>query len=289
VRHLALVTALLGAGACGRSASFHRAASEELEGAVTPTALALSLRRTGGGHFHAVTTFEISPGENPEKPEGPVESIVTTTDVWMDRTGQYRMLENNDKDGGREVISHGRELAVGLRYGRLIKRNAREPEPTKLLEESLGGPWAIWEMARRFAEVDRREDQSTGAKTVLFPLQKADSPQPVKAGFGGASPLRQWRDTVSVEALSGAVRLDPSGAFISTRMDVVFSLRREGRPFYGAARVEAFVKDRGKVNPIAPPRADELVPRQRTILEERALLGRASSGTTDSATTRQRR
>jgi hypothetical protein len=287
---LVVLAALLGAGACGRSASFHRAASEELEAALTPGTLAQSLRRTGGGHFHAVTTFEISPGENPDKPEGPVESIITTTDVWMDRTGQYRLLENNDKDGGREVISHGRELAVGLRYGRLIKRNAREPEPTRLLEEALGGPWAIWEMARRFAEVDRRDDQSTGAPTVLFPLQKTDSPQPVKASFSGASPLRQWRDTVSVEALSGAVRLDPGGAFISTRMDVVFSLRREGRPFYGAARVEAFVKDRGKVSPIAPPRADELVPRQRTILEERALLGRASSGgAPDSATTRQRR
>jgi hypothetical protein len=288
-RRLALVMALLGAGACGRSASFHRAASEELETALTPGTLALSLKRTGGGHFHAVTTFEISPGENPEKPEGPVETIVTTTDLWMDRTGQYRMAEKNDKDGGREVVLHGRELAVGLRYGRMIKRTAREPEPTRMLEEALGGPWAIWEMARRFAEVDRREDQSTGTKTVLFPLQKADSPQPVKAGFGATSPLRQWRDSVAVEALSGAVRLDPSGAFISTRMDVVFSLRREGRPFYGAARVEAFVKDRGKVSPIAPPSADELVPRQRTILEERALLGRAGSSGNDSATTRQRR
>lgn len=287
-RRLALVMALLGAGACGRSASFHRAASEELETALTPSALAQSLRRTGGGHFHAVTTFEISPGENPDKPEGPVENIVTTTDVWMDRTGQYRLKEDNDKDGGREVFSYGRELAISLKYGRMIKRSAREPEPTRLLEEALGGPWAIWEMARRFAEVDRREDQSTGSKTVLFPLQKADSPQPVKAGFGATSPLRQWRDTVAVEGLSGAVRLDPSGAFISTRMDVVFSLRREGRPFYGAARVEAFVKDRGKVSPIAPPRADELVPRQRTILEERALLGRASGGG-DTATTRQQR
>ena len=201
--------ALLGAGACGRSASFHRAASEELETALTPGTLALSLKRTGGGHFHAVTTFEISPGENPEKPEGPVETIVTTTDLWMDRTGQYRMAEKNDKDGGREVVLHGRELALGLRYGRMIKRTAREPEPTRMLEEALGGPWAIWEMARRFAEVDRREDQSTGTKTVLFPLQKADSPQPVKAGFGATSPLRQWRDSV---ARRGAQRRRAAGS-----------------------------------------------------------------------------
>jgi hypothetical protein len=280
---------LLLATGCGKSASFHRAASEELEAAITPSALAMSLRRTGGGHFHAVTTFEISPGENPDKPEGPLETIVTTTDVWMDKNGQYRLVENNDKDGGREVVLHGRELAVGLKYGRLIKRTARDPEPARLLEDGLGGPWAIWEMARRFAEVDRREDRTTGSPTVLFPLQKADSPQPVKASFGSASPLRAWRDTVGVDTLSGAVRLDPSGAFISTRMDVVFSLRRDGKPFYGAARVEAFVKDRGKVNPIPPPRADELVPRQRTILEERALLGRAGSSETSARPTRSAR
>ena len=273
-----LVLALLGAAGCGgRSASFHRAAGEELETALTPNQMVQALRRTGGGHFHATTTFEIAPGDNPEAPEGPPETIATTTDIWMDKGGQYRLVETNDRDGGREVVLHGRDLAVGLRYGRLVKRVAREPEPTRMLEEALGGPWAIWEMARRFAEVDRREDQTTGAKTLLYPLHKAESPQSVKADFQGSSPVRQWRDTVTVTTLSGAVRLDLTGAFISTRMDVAFTLQRDGKPMHGAARVEAFVKDRGRVNPIGPPQADELVPRQRTILDERALLGRAGS------------
>mgnify|MGYP007039491716 CR=1 FL=1 len=54
-------------------------------------------------------------------------------------------------------------------------------------------------------------------------------------------------------SLSGAVRLDPGGAFISTRMDVGFTFTRDGKPMTGTARVEAFVKDRGRTHPIAAP------------------------------------
>jgi hypothetical protein len=267
---------VVGLAGCGGGQSVaRRQASEELDTALMPAAVARALRRAGGGHFHASNTFEITPGSDPDKPEGPRDAVTTATDIWIDRAGQYRMIENNDRDGGREVVLHGRELAVGLRYGKLVRRAAREPEPSDLLDQGLGGPWAAWEIARRFADVDRREDQATGSRTLLYRMNRSPVPRTVKAGFGAGSPLRQWRETVAVDSLSGAVRLDPSLGFISARMEVSFSFQRDGKPLRGLIRQEAFVRDWGRVSPIAPPQAESLEARQRTILEERALLGRA--------------
>jgi hypothetical protein len=273
----ALAAGALGVGAgCGGGQSVaRRQASEELDTALLPAAVARALRRAGGGHFHASNTFDVAPGTDPERPEGPRDAVTTTTDIWIDRAGQYRMIENNDRDGGREVVLYGRDLAVGLRYGKLVRRSAREPEPSELLEQGLGGPWAAWEIARRFADVDRREDLATGSRTLLYRMSKASEPRAVKAVFGAGSPLRQWRESVAVDSLSGAVRLDPNLGFISARMEVSFSLQRDGKPLRGLIRQEAFVRDWGRVPPIAPPQAESLEPRQRTILEERALLGRA--------------
>jgi hypothetical protein len=271
---LAVTTAL--ATGCGAGSSgARRQASEELDAALIPAAVARALRRSGGGHFHATTTFDIVPGSDPDKPEGPRDAVTTTTDVWIDRAGQYRVVETNDRDGGREVVLYGRDLSVGLRYGKMIKRVAREPEPSELLGEALGGPWAAWDVARRFADVDRREDQATGSRTLLYRMNKAPEPRSVKAGFGGASPLRQWRESATVDGLTGAVRLDPTLGFISARMEVTFALQRDGKPLRGLVRSEAYVREWGKVSPIAPPQAEPLEGRQRTILEERALLGRA--------------
>ena len=63
--------------------------------------------------------------------------------------GNYRIVENNDRDGGREIVVRGRDLYVALRYGKMIRRAAEQPEPDQLLQEALGGPWAAWQILRR--------------------------------------------------------------------------------------------------------------------------------------------
>jgi hypothetical protein len=81
---------------------------------------------------------------------------------------------------------------------------------------------------------------------------------------------------VNVESLSGQVRLEGATS-IPTRFkfEARFGLTRAGVPLTGLVRVDAELRQLGQTRPIEPPQAEELQTRQRTILEERALLGRA--------------
>jgi hypothetical protein len=258
--------------ACGRSPESEEGGpDDEIEAALNPALLARSLQKAGGGHYKAVTTQEMSPAVEKGASEPNLQALTTTTNLWMDRIGHYRMVETNDQEGGREVILHNRQLAVQLRYGKLIRRPAHEPEPTRFLEEALGGPWMAWEIARRFADVKRTEDPR--AQVVVFTLSKAAVPRSVRGGFESASPLRKWRETIALQTLRGEVRLDKAtGMLSSARLETRFSLRRDGVPLTGAIRVEASLLDRGRGPAISAPPAEELPVRQRTILEERSLL-----------------
>jgi hypothetical protein len=260
---------------CGRSPENEVGGPEdEIELALNPTLLARNLQKAGGGHFKAVTTHQMSPTVEKGASEPNLVSTTTNTNLYMDRIGHYRLVENNDLEGGREVTLHSRQLAVALRYGKLIRRPAHEPEPTRFLEEALGGPWSAWEIARRFADVKRTEDPRAQPPAVVFTLSKAAVPRAVRGGFESDSPLRKWRETIAPQTLRGEVRLDKAtGLVTAVNLETRFTLRRDGVPLSGAVRVEATLQNIGREKPISAPPAEELPTRQRTILEERALLG----------------
>jgi hypothetical protein len=158
----------------------------------------------------------------------------------------------------------------------MIRRPVQEPEPTRFLEEALGGAWAAWETVRRFAAVDAVE-----ATPGLFRIKRGDGPVAVPAGFGEATPLRRWRDTIEVQTLEGEVRLDPTTkALLAFSLKSGFTAVREDRvPLKGEVKVTGVLDRVGSTTAIAPPvDAEELRPRQRTILEERALLGGLTRG-----------
>lgn len=249
---------------------------EELENTLAPAGIAKALRKAGGGQFHAVTTLDIGPPGTAAQTPGIRDAVTTTTDIWMDKLGNYRLLETNDRDGGREIIVHGKDVAVALRYGRLIKRPVQEVEIGRFLEEGLGGPVAAWEIARRFAEVVRKDEGAGAERHTTLEVTKASEPQSVKADLEIASALQKWRESVNVDSLGGQVHIDGSTLLpMKINLEARFGLTREGTPLTGIVRTAAEVRDVGKVVPLEPPQAEELQVRQRTILEERALLGRA--------------
>jgi hypothetical protein len=260
---------------CGRSSTPPRESPiEELETTLAPGSFAKALRRAGG-HFHAVTTLDIGPPGAGGQAPGARDAVTTTTDIWMDKLGHYRLLETNDRDGGREVVVFGRDMAVALRYGRLIKRPVQEPEATRFLEEGLGGPIAAWEIARRFAEAARRDEGSGTTAASTIELTKASEPQSVKADIENASGLQKWRESVNVDTLSGQVRIaEAIGAATKVNLEAHFGLTRDTTPMNGVVKVAAELSDLGKVALVEAPQAEELQVRQRTILEEKALLGR---------------
>jgi hypothetical protein len=254
---LLLVAALSGCGRGKRDGVLPP--DQELDAALQPAALVLGLRRLSGAHFHATATFRVTPaGASNADGKG---AATTTTDLWIDKQGNFRLAESNDQDGGREVVRVGSELAVALRYGKLIRRPAQDPEPQRFLEEGVGAPAAAWDTVRRFAEI-------VPAGNHAFRLQKAAQPRPALAA---TTALRKWRETVEVQTLVGDARLDAGGGLQSLALNAHFHANRDGTPIEGEIAVAASV-DTGAAL-VSMPAAETLPTRQRTILEERALLG----------------
>jgi hypothetical protein len=250
---------------CGKSGDRSSLApAEELDAALRPAALAAALKRLPSGHLTGTTTFKVVPAGGKAEAD---DAITTRTELWLDRHGQYRLVESNDQDGGREVVLYGRELAVAIKPGKMIRRPAQDPEPTRLMEEAVGGPWAAWETVRRFATVERAGD--------TLRLGRSAKAVPVAASFGETTPLRRWRDRISVQELDGQAQLDPkTGVPLSFTLKARFTATREDKvALAGELAVTTRLDGIGSTPVIAAPAAEPLSQRQRTILEERALLG----------------
>ena len=257
VASLLFVTALANCGRAKRDGVLPP--DQELEAAVQPAALVAGLRRLSGAHFHATAAFQVSAAGAPDA--GDRDAVTTTTDLWIDKQGNFRLAESNDQDGGREVVRVGSELAVALRYGKLIRRPAQEPEPQRFLEEAVGAPSAAWDTVGRFVQL-------VPAGNRAFRLTTASEPRPAPAA---ATALRKWRETVEVQSLVGDARLDASGGLQAFSLGAHFRAARDGTPIEGEIAVAASVEQ--GADPVTMPVAETLPARQRTILEERVLLG----------------
>jgi hypothetical protein len=265
----AFVVAVVGCGQKKTAAT--RSGLGTLDSALAPAGFSAALRKAGGGHLHATTTFHIDssgktdPGDG-AKPASP-SAVTTTTDLWMDKQGNFRLVEGNDLDGGREIVRVGGEVAVALRYGKMIRRAAQDSENVRFVAEALGAPFTAWEIVRRQVEVD---EAGQGAYRLRLGNRLADLP----AGFPAAEGLRKWRDTVDVKTLEGQATLDIGShlplAFVCK---TAFQAVRDQLAIAGDVTVSATVEQVGGVAEIAMPEAEPLRLRQRTILEEKALLG----------------
>ena len=249
-----------------------------LADALRPDAFAAALKRIGGAHFHATARFAVGPRGRRAR-----TSVTTTTDVWVDRAGNYRLREENDRDGGREVVLHGRELSVALRYGKMIRRVAEEPEPSRLLEEALGAPFAVFDLvARRGARRAGRAASWSAARARRCSSCSRATARRVgaerRALDGAAQP---GAATASIEALSGRVVVDDAtGALRALRS------RRRSSPRPRASRSRCRGRSRStRRSPTSPrtpaierPAAEDLALRQRTVPEQRELLRGLGAG-----------
>jgi hypothetical protein len=269
-RALAALAAVAAAASCGRSKPVAASMPDQvLDRALLPSTLVANLRAAGGGHFHASTRLRADVASAPDdgtKPAAPA-GVTTTTDLWVDRQGSFRLVEENDQDGGREIVRVGGEVAVALRYGKLMRRPARDTESERFLAEALGGPWTAWELVRRQVAV---EDAGGGGLRLGLRERAAALP----AGFPAPQGVRKWRDSAQITSLAGQVRLDAGGKLpLAFACKAGFRATRDQLPIAGEVEVEATLADVGQVARIAMPDAGTLPVRQRTVLEERALLG----------------
>lgn len=240
---------------------------ETLDAVLAPDAFVAALRKAGGGHFHATALFRVEATRKADPSEGKPASppaITTTTDLWLDRQGNFRLVESNDQEGGREIVRVGREIAVALRYGKMVKRTAQDAESARFLAEAVGAPATAWEIVRRQVEV-----KGSGNR---YELALASRMSNLPAGVPVAEGLQKWRQTIDVKSVAGSVALDRDVP-IAFDGKASFRASRDDLPVDGEVAVSATVAELGKVADVTMPDAETLHTRQRTILEEKALLG----------------
>jgi hypothetical protein len=229
-----------------------------------------ALRKLGRAHLRGTARFEVG------LDGGATDGVTTEADIWMDDAGNWRLVELNDKDGGREVVFHGHELAIALRYGKMIRRPAEDPEPLRLLQEAVGAPFAAWDLLRDAITVDDfGEDGHAGRKVHVYKLTKTPSP-PTPAAADDAGDRRAWRRSVVAKTVEGTILVDNlTGAPLVAEVRATYTMRRgpEGTPMHGAVNVRTSIEEIGQSPAIAEPEAENLAPRQRTVPDERALLG----------------
>jgi hypothetical protein len=240
----------------------------ELAEAMRPERFAAALRKLGGAHLHGTTKLAVGPTG------GAPLGVTTTTDVWVDRTGNYRLHEDNDQDGGRDVVLHGRELAVALRYGKMVRRIAEEPEPSQLLEQALGAPWSLFELAgSRVRITPAGAAPTTGAKATTFDLTLGTGDSAAKRPVAPLYGLRAWRETATLASLAGQVVADDAtGALMRVDVTARFTGRGPAGPIEGTFEVHSALSEVGSTAAIARPDAEELALRQRTVPEQKELL-----------------
>jgi hypothetical protein len=250
----------------GRRALTRPAAAVDV--AVQPERFAQDFRKLGRAHFRGVARFDAG------LDGAATETVTTETDIWIDDRGNWRLVELNNKDGGREIVLHGRELAVALRYGKMIRRVAEDPEPKHLLEEGVGAPFAAWDVLRDITTVDNfGEEKRAGRKVTVYKLNKARHP-PKPASHVDPADRRGWRRTLSAGSIDGTVVIDQAtGLPLLTDFRAKYTMRRAGAPMHGAIDVHTSIEEIGQSPLIARPEAEAFPFRQRTVPEEKALLG----------------
>lgn len=268
---------LLAAGGCGGVREKQAKPKRGLDSALRPIDVARGLPKLGRVHFRGVARFQAGPDGG--QPDG----VTTETDVWMDDLGNWRLVELNDKDGGREVVRHGRELAVALRYGKMIRRPAEDPEPRKFLEEALGAPWAAWDLLRDVATVDDFGNELLrGRPTQVYKITKA-AKRAARAKADEADPRRRWRTTLVPDELSGTIHVDQAtGVALAVQLRSRYRMERTNADgsrtaLRGSVEVQTLVDEIGTSPVIVRPEAEDLALRQRTVPEQKALLGGLSS------------
>jgi hypothetical protein len=277
--------AVLLSGGCRRQRTLTRPAAA-VEDAVRPERLAAAFPRLGRAHFRGTARFEAAPQG------GPADAVTTETDIWMDDKGNWRLVELNDRDGGREIVRYGHELAVALRYGKMIRRPAEDPEPQHLLQEGVGAPFAAWDLLRDVSTVDDfGEEVHNGRKVHVYKITKARKlPEPPPQL--DLSDRRAWRRTLVPSMVEGTVAVDEATHLpLQVELRARYTMRRAagaggasgsksgqngpeaGIPMSGLIKIKVTIEEIGTSPPIARPEAEDLPLRQRLVPDEKALLG----------------
>jgi hypothetical protein len=153
----------------------------------------------------------------------------------------------------------------------MIRRTAEEPEPSRLLEEALGAPFAVFDLVARKARiVPAGNELIGGARATVYELQRGEASSSARPP--SLDGLRKWRNSASVDSLQGRIVVDDAtGALVRCDLTAKFT-SAEPKPVVGTVDVHTMLTDIANTAPIEKPPAEDLAMRQRTLPEQRELL-----------------
>jgi hypothetical protein len=226
------------------------------------------LRALGAHRLEVSTRFRtFAPGAKAAAPDQaaarsdrdlPDQDLEDATVLEVDAKGQFHLVQENNHDGGREIVYVGSALYSRHRYGTFLARDDAATQAMQLREE----PWST--LPALAAVFEHSLATTTEGNRVIF--GKADKAATITPQ---ASPDKKWRETVQVQSLAGHGVFE--GAVpIEVSFRVVFNFVRDSKP--GRMEVEYSHRVTRTAPTIRAPEGALPTPRRHSYEDERKRL-----------------
>ena len=203
-----------------------------------------------------------------------VSTLDEQTLIELGERGAFHALYTNSADYGAETVFADGKLYLRPRYQRWHERAPEEPEePAAIRDRAFGGIAAAWDLLAPGAElVDRGAIELAGRPARKIEVRRAPSP-----AAPPREPLaqRKWRETRSVDELSGEVILDAEkGVALAVKLSGAVGFTRDGRRRTMKLGIEGGLTAIGTAAAISPPARAEVVatPERLGEVDERDFL-----------------
>lgn len=204
-------------------------------------------------------TFVISTATSVDEGGKKVSELTDTTKIELGDKGSFQGIYSNSADYGREAMWVGDMLYLRPRYQRWHGRTPEHPDEPGAIRDSFFAPIAAtWELVGPAAELTDQGIAQVAGRTgrkiavKLAPDKRALPAEPLTQ--------RKWRETRSIEALTGEVVLDADkGVPLVVKLSGTVGFSRDGRRFLMKISVDAAASAIGHAVAIAPPAPDQVV------------------------------
>jgi uncharacterized protein (DUF1684 family) len=203
-----------------------------------------------------------------------VSALTDQTLIEVGKDGAFHTLYTSSADYGSETIFTGGKLYLRPRYQRWHERAPEEPEePAALRDRAFEGIVAAWHLLAPGAElIDRGAIQVAGRAGRKIEVRRAPAPAALPPE---RLVQRKWRETRSIEELSGEVVLDTEkGVPLAVKLAGAIGFTRDGKRRTMKLGVDGAITKIGTPAEIAAPARSEVVatPERMREVDDRDFL-----------------
>jgi len=189
----------------------------------------------------------------------PVTDLDDKTIIERGADGTFHAVYTNSADYGRETTYVGGKLYLRPRYQRWHARAPETPdEPTQVADQFYDPIAATWDLLAPGVELtDKGTVQIAGRTGRKIEIKPAPSPKKP-----AAEPLaqRKWRETRTIDALTGEVVLDADkGVPLAVKLSGTIGFTRDGRRFAMQVSVQSDLSAIGQPAAIVTPATEEVI------------------------------